>query len=114
MHRVAVESSAGLAVVEAGGELDAYTAGDLRAALAEAMACSRVVVDLGSASFLDSTALGVVIRAMRDIDEAGGVALVVLPRGPARRIFEITTLDKVLPLADSRDDAIERLAAGAA
>jgi hypothetical protein len=35
---------------------------------------------------------------------------VVLPRGPARRVFEITTVDRVLPVAHSRDDALEELA----
>lgn len=109
MHRVTVDRSAAAAVVVARGELDAYAAPDLEAAFADVGGEPRVVVDLDPVSFLDSTALGAVVRAVRDIDERGGRALVVLPRGPARRIFEITTLDSVLPVADSRAQALRSL-----
>ena len=106
MHRVTVDRSAAVAVVVARGELDAYSAPDLEAAFADVGAETRVVVDLDSVSFLDSTALGAVVRAVREIDERGGRALVVLPRGPARRIFEITALDSALPVAESRAQAL--------
>jgi len=36
---------------------------------------------------------------------------VVLPSGSARRIFEITTLDRVLPVAPSRDEGLAALGA---
>ena len=36
-------------------------------------------------------------------------ARVVLPESSARRIFEITTLDRVLPIAPSRRDALRDL-----
>ncbi len=106
MHRVIVDRSAAVAVVVARGELDAYSAPDLEAAFADVGAETPVVVDLDSVSFLDSTALGAVVRAVREIDERGGRALVVLPRGPARRIFEITALDSALPVAESRAQAL--------
>jgi hypothetical protein len=35
----------------------------------------------------------------------------VLPEGFARRIFEITTLDRVLPVAGTRDEALATLRA---
>ena len=110
MRPVTVDRSAAVAVVFARGELDAYSAPDLEAAFADVDAEPHVVVDLDRVSFLDSTALGVVVRAVRDVDERGGRAFVVLPRGPARRIFEITTLDSVLPVAESRAQALRSLA----
>jgi anti-sigma B factor antagonist len=106
MHRVTVDRSDAVAVVAAKGELDAYSAPDLDAAFADVGAETRVVVDLTKTSFLDSTALGAVVRALRAVDERGGRALVVLPRGPARRIFEITALDGALPVAESRAQAL--------
>ena len=109
MHNVTVDRSAGAAVVVGRGELDAYLAPDLDAAFADVDAETRVVVDLDRVSFLDSTALGAVVRAVRDIDGRGGRTLIVLPRGPARRIFEITALDSVLPIAESRAQALRSL-----
>jgi anti-sigma B factor antagonist len=111
MHRVDIDrgGSDGVVVVVAGGELDAYAAPDLRAALAELADEQHLVVDLHAVSFLDSTALGVVVHAAREIEERGDRVLVVLPRGSARRIFEITTLDRALPVAPGRAEAIAAL-----
>jgi anti-sigma B factor antagonist len=110
MHRVAIDRTADtVSVVAAHGELDAFAAPDLRAALAELEHEAGVVVDLDAVSFLDSTALGVVVHAAREIEERGDRVLVVLPRGSARRIFEITTLDRALPVAPGRAEAIAAL-----
>jgi anti-sigma B factor antagonist len=68
-------------------------------------------VDLAAVSFLDSTALGLVARVVREIRERGGEARVVLPASSARRIFEITTLDRVLPVTGSREEGLAELAA---
>ena len=109
MHRVTVDHSAAVPVVAAGGELDAYAEPDLSAAFSELAAETRLVVDLARVSFLDSTALGAVVRSLREIDKRGGKALIVLPRSSARRIFELTTLDRALPVAESRARALESL-----
>jgi anti-sigma B factor antagonist len=110
MHRVHVELASSHAVVGAEGELDAFVAPELEQAFEAVADAQRVVVDLGSISFLDSTALGLVVRALREIDERGGDARIVLPRGAARRIFELTMLDTILPIAPTRDVAIAELA----
>jgi anti-anti-sigma factor len=109
MHRVIVDRSDDVALVTARGELDAYAEPDLATAFADLGAESRVAVDLHGVSFLDSTALGAVVRSVREITERGGRAVVVLPGGSARRIFEITTLDRVLPVAESRAQAVRSL-----
>ena len=109
MHRVEVERSSGVVLIIARGELDAFTAPDLSRALGEVAAGERVVFDLHAVSFLDSTALGVVVRTLREIEERGDVSRIVLPKSAARRIFEITTLDQVLPVESSRDQALAAL-----
>ena len=111
MHHVEIDRSAEVVVIAAGGELDAYAAPDLSDAFAQTASEGRVVVDLQAVSFLDSTALGVVVRGMHTVGDRGGDARLVLPRGSARRIFEITTLDRVLPVAPSRAEALTALAA---
>ena len=110
MHRVEIDRSAAVAVVAASGELDAYAAPDLSQAFTSVAGENRIVVDLETVSFLDSTALGIVVRAIREIDERSGKSLIVLPTGSARRIFEITTLDRVLAVSPSRASAVATLA----
>jgi len=109
MHRVETDRRDGIVVISAGGELDAFAAPDLSAAFASDESARGLVVDLDSVSFLDSTALGVVVRELRRAAERGCAARVVLPRGPARRIFEITTLDRALPVAAGLPQALAAL-----
>jgi anti-sigma B factor antagonist len=110
MHRVDVERHPHAAIVLAVGELDAFAAPDLAAAFTQVRGDQRVLADLDRVSFMDSTALGMVVRAVRELSEAGADVLIVLPAGPARRIFEITTLDQVLPVAGTREAALAELA----
>jgi anti-sigma B factor antagonist len=94
------------AVVVASGELDAYAAPDLSAELQLIRDRQRVVVDLSRVSFMDSTVLGLLVRATRELSEGEARVRIVLPAGPARRIFEITALDSVLPIAETRGAAV--------
>jgi anti-anti-sigma factor len=112
MHRIRVDSTpegAGAAIVTAAGELDAYAGPELTACLASLGDARDVVVDLSAVSFLDSTALGIVVRMVREVGERGGHVRLVLPETAARRIFEITMLDQVLPLAGTREEALAEL-----
>ena len=112
MHRISVGTTPeGVAVVNVEGELDAYAAPDLASRFASVRHAQNVVTDLSGVSFLDSTALGVVVRTLREIRERGGDVRVVLPETSARRIFEITMIDQVLPLAATREEALADLAA---
>jgi anti-sigma B factor antagonist len=111
MHAVEIQRSGRTCIVCATGELDAFAAPDLDAALAEVRDEPVVVADLDRVSFMDSTALGVLVRRVRELVEGGCDVRVVLPRGTARRIFEITALDRALPVAADRQSALAELGA---
>ena len=111
MHTVAIEESGAASVLLAEGELDAFAAPDLTRAFGEIGDAARVLVDLARVSFMDSTALGVVVRHVRELGQAGAHVQVLLPLGFARRIFEITTLDRVLPVSGSAAEASAELRA---
>ena len=97
VHRITLESEERATVVTAEGELDAFVADDLTAAFDQAVEGRRIVADFTAVSFLDSTALGLLVRVVREVDDGEGDIRVVLPEGTARRIFELTMLDRVLP-----------------
>jgi anti-sigma B factor antagonist len=112
VHRIRIENEPAAVVMTAEGELDAFTAPALTDSLEDARIGERdrFVADLSRVSFMDSTALGLIVRTLKDIVERGGSARIVLPTTSARRIFEITTLDRVLPIASSRAEALAELA----
>jgi anti-sigma B factor antagonist len=111
---VRIERAGRVAVVDAHGELDAFSASALGDAFAEVAADDRVLIDLSRVSFMDSTALGLVVKTVNEITDRGGDLRLVLPTRSARRIFEITTLDRVLPIEATRDAALRALEEGSA
>jgi anti-anti-sigma factor len=83
------------------GELDLSTSPELGQALQQAIGDGKsVVLDLSEVTFIDSTGLNTLFRALSAC-EANGGALAVSPNLPAQvlRVFEITGLDGVLPIA---------------
>ena len=96
-------------VVTLGGEIDAYNAPALRLdlrRLIEDVGASTIVVDLAAVTFLDSTALGVLVGALRRLRERNGRLRIVRPQATAARIFELTGLDTVLEFYPERDAAL--------
>jgi len=95
-------------LVELVGEVDLYTAPrfkeDLVALVDEG--ATTIIVDLSQVTFIDSTALGVVISGVKRLHEVDGRLLVVADSRPVTRILGITGLDKVLSIVGDRDEAL--------
>ena len=98
-------------VVTVTGELDVYTAPDLRKALGEAAGegAMDVVVDLLNVPFVDSMGLGVLVESSKSLKAKGGVLRIVCDDRRIARILEITGLDRVLVLHSTLRDALESL-----
>ncbi len=110
MDRVAsLEQVEGLSVMTLTGEIDAFTAPTLRQEVHEVLAdpsVGRLLIDLSAVTFMDSSALGAIVAALRRLRERNGELWLVAPRGSAARIFELTGLDTVLEFYPDRDAAI--------
>jgi anti-sigma B factor antagonist len=93
----------GTPVVVVAGEIDVATAPQLRECLHEVIAegHATVVLDLLPVTFLDSTALGVLVGALKRCRELGGELHIVVADPRIMKIFEITGLTNVFPIADS-------------
>lgn len=70
----------------------------------------RLVVDLSTAGFIDSTAIGVLVGALKRMRTAGGSLVVVCSDNNVFSTFEIVGLEHVIPLYRSREDALSALA----
>ena len=102
-----VEKRDGATVVSLTGELDLYNAEDIRAALLECCADepSVLVVDLTEVTFVDSTALGVLIEARSRLADRNGFRLAA-PGLETRRALEVSGLDRHFSVFDTVDDAL--------
>jgi anti-sigma B factor antagonist len=103
-------------VIELGGEVDLYTAPEFKERLVELIESGKkqIVVDLSQATFIDSTTLGVLVGGVKRLRPAGGSLALVCTDQNITKIFEITGLDRVFPIHDTRDEALSSVASGAA
>ena len=96
-------------LVVATGELDMSATPRLSTVLA--MACAspggRLVLDLSEVAFVDSTALGTILKAAAQLEESGTNLAVVAPDGPVRRLLEMTNLTQRFRLFATRDEALD-------
>ena len=101
----------GTHVVAVRGEIDLFTAPELKAALGEAIEAgrTRLVVDLTETSFLDSTALGVLIGTVKRLRSRDGRLTIVNVDPNIAKTFEITGLDQIFTIRSSREEALAAL-----
>jgi anti-sigma B factor antagonist len=107
-------------VLSLSGRFDAYTAPAVRHWLLENGpagradgAPPRVVVDLGGTSFVDSTAMAVLVQGMKRYRERGGdLRLCALPP-LVRHTFELTRLDRAIDILPDEEAAVAAFAAPA-
>lgn len=87
-------------VVEVRGDLDCYTAPELRAVLVElADGPRRVILDVAGSDFIDSTGLGVLVGGLQRLRQQGGDMVIRSPSPRTARLFEVTGVVKLFEVA---------------
>ena len=99
-------------LIELGGEIDLYTAPEFKERMVQVIeeGKTRVVVDLSKATFIDSTTLGVLVGGVKRLRPSGGSLAIVCSDQNIQKIFEITGLDRVFPIHESREEALSAVA----
>jgi anti-sigma B factor antagonist len=104
---------AGIAVLSVGGELDYAASPQLKERLAAAIKSGprHLVLDLSAATFIDSTAIGVLVGVATKLRDSGdGSLAVVCTNHNVLQIFELTGLDGLIALHGTREEALSALA----
>jgi len=106
--RTDVSEVKGWTIVTVHGEIDVATSPTLRERLIDLVngGATRLVLDLEAVDFLDSTGLGTIVSLLKRVRTHGGDLRLVCTEARIRRLFEITGLEKAVPLHASVDDAI--------
>ena len=106
--RSEVSEIRGWTVVHLYGEFDVATSPDLREQLIRLVGEGRtkLVLVLDGVDFLDSTGLGTIVSALKRVRTHGGDLRLVCSQARITRLFEITGLDKAVPLLASLDQAV--------
>ena len=96
-NRLQLSSLDGITVLS--GEIDAETAPQVAASLDECAPESQVRLDVSAVTFMDSSALRVLVAQHHRLEAAGGRLEIVQPSRPVTRLFEITSLNDVFPVS---------------
>jgi anti-sigma B factor antagonist len=107
------QDAAGAHVIAVAGEVDIFTAPELKRAIAAAIdaGARRLVVDLTETRFLDSTALGVLIGAVKRLRPLDGRLVIVNTEPSTAKTFEITGLDQIFTIVPAREQALASVTA---
>ena len=102
----AVDAETG--VVTVSGELDLYSAPELKERITRSIdeGRTRLVIDMSEATFIDSTAIGVLVGGLRRVQEQGGSLNLVCTHEDILRVLDIVGLDQVFAIHESREDAL--------
>ena len=98
---VSVTAVDGAATVRVDGDLDCYTAPQLRSAFLALVedGVREVTVDVGGTQFMDSTGLSVLVGGLKRLRESGGNLVLKAPSAATLRLFEVTGLSGVFDIA---------------
>ena len=92
------------AVLTVGSELDLATVSRFEAALGRVSGSVRLIVDLTECSFLDSSAVRVLLA--RAAEDTASTLTVVAPDAGVRKVLEIAGLDTKLPIYPTVAEAL--------
>lgn len=108
--RVLIDDDADPAVLRVAGELDSFSACELRVGIAGVLGRSATILDIRDVPFVDSAGLGAVVGGSRRLREAGSSVAVCCTRSSVLRLLRMTGLDRIVPIADSPVEARRMIA----
>ena len=111
--QVSVEQRSGVQVAVLSGEMDLANAGHAIATVVDAVdnGAPGLVLDLTGVSFIDSGGVGALFRLGRRLSERRQELRLVVPGdSPLRRVLSVVQVDRVAPLHETRDGAVEAVA----
>src|SRR5713226_5414929 len=102
------QTDAGVTVLAPNGRLDVAGAPALKDAVSEAVQTGqpRVVMDMEGVSFVDSSGLGSVVAALKQVRSSKGDLRREAPNQQVRVVLELTTLDRVFPYYATVEEAL--------
>jgi anti-sigma B factor antagonist len=108
LHLETFTAGADCAVLRLAGEVDVYSAPQLRERVIQLLAddIPPIIADLREVDFLDSTGLGALVGSLKRLREQDGSLKLVTGAGRIPQLFRLTGLVRVFALHQSVPEAI--------
>ncbi len=97
-----------VSIVEVDGQLIVGNRQELKQKMLEALdhGARKLLVDFTKTGYIDSSGLGVLVSLSKKIREQGGELRLAALNEDLRTLFELTKLDTLFQIADSREQAL--------
>lgn len=102
---VLIDDDAEPAVIQVAGELDSFSACELRAGIADVLGHPGAILDIRDVPFVDSAGLGAIVGGIRRLREAGVSVALCCTSSSVLLLLRVTGLDRIVPIADSLAEA---------
>ncbi len=104
-----VSDSGGVTVVDVEGQLIVGNRQELKQKVLEELddGARKFLVDFENTGYIDSSGLGVLVSLSKKIREQGGELRLASLNEDLRTLFELTKLDTLFTIADSRKEALQ-------
>ena len=104
-----ISDSGGIVLVEVDGELIVGNREELKQSVMGRVEAGerKFVVDFQESSYIDSSGLGALVSLSRKIREAGGELRLAGLNEDLRTLFELTKLDTLFQISDTRELALD-------
>ncbi|NEP13473.1 MAG: STAS domain-containing protein [Symploca sp. SIO2C1] len=98
--------SAVVKVVRPSGILDGTKAGQFRQEITKLVESNVdiVLIDFADVTFMDSSGLGALVLALKTVRAAGGKLFICSVNDQIRMLFELTSMDRVFEIFDTREE----------
>lgn len=95
-------------IVEVKGEIDLYTGPRVRDCIHDLIDRENynLIADLEGVSYMDSTGLGILMSALKRVEEKGGRIVVVCNNPRVMKIFKLTGFVNTFNIFDSEEAAV--------
>lgn len=70
---------------------------------------NKLIIDLSTVDYCDSSGLSAILLAFRILQSTNGAIRIAAPTKHVRTLIEISQLDRILPIKNTVEEAIEEL-----
>lgn len=106
-----IEKSGDITVVDVDGQLIVGNRQELKQTVLDELESGerKFLIDFSKTGYIDSSGLGVLVSLSKKIREHGGDLRLAALNEDLRTLFELTKLDTLFRIADSREEALQGL-----
>ena len=100
------ESDSEITVIDINGFLDSQTFEEMESKLDDLIRCrkTKLIINLSDVEYISSAGAGVFITARTQVEELGGMILLMKPNQAVREVFDILGLSTIFNIIDTIDE----------